>query len=75
MGGGSSQSGTVFKLAPNGSGGCTESVVYSFAGSGIDGANPYGALIIDGAGNLYGTTVNGGIGGISSGTVFEIFPH
>jgi uncharacterized repeat protein (TIGR03803 family) len=79
MNGGSFQNcvsgcGTVFKLVPNGSGGYTESVMHSFAGGNIDGANPHGTLIIDSAGKLYGTTVNGGAG-INFGTVFEVFPH
>ncbi len=34
------------------------------------GENPYGGLVADAAGNLFGTTNNGGAGGI--GTVFEI---
>ncbi|HEV2441309.1 MAG TPA: choice-of-anchor tandem repeat GloVer-containing protein [Steroidobacteraceae bacterium] len=63
--------GTVFKLAPNGSGGYTESILYSFTG-GTDGTLPDAGLIMDGAGNLYGTT-EGGNG--SDGNVFEINPH
>ncbi len=76
-GGGTYGSGTVYKLAPSAGGQYTESVLWSFTGSG-DGANPSGALIFDGAGNLYGTTQNGGnVSGQSFGTVFEIVlaPH
>lgn len=73
--GGGANVGTVFKLTPNGSGGYTASTVYSFAAANVDGANPSGPLIMDSAGNLYGTTVNGGATGDSSGTVFEIFPQ
>ena len=47
--------GTIFKLAPDG----TETVVHTFKG-GRDGAFPQEGLMTDGAGNLYGTTVNGG---------------
>jgi len=65
-GGGSMNSGTVFKLAPDG----TESVIYTFTGSNGDGAYPISALITDSAGNLYGTTENGGGSGL--GTVFEL---
>ena len=55
--GGASGQGVVFKLSPGG----TETVLYSFTG-GNDGAfpNDIGSLIADRAGNLYGTTVNGG---------------
>ena len=38
--------------------------------NGTDGAYPYGSLIADAAGNLYGTTIAGGANG--DGTVFEI---
>jgi uncharacterized repeat protein (TIGR03803 family) len=48
-----------------------ESVLYSFTG-GADGSNPYGALVEDAAGNLYGTAVEGGAKGV--GTVFELAP-
>ena len=67
---GASGQGVVFKLAPNGTGGWTESVLYSFTG-GSDGGQPfYGSLIADGAGNLYGTTVGGGASG--AGVVFKL---
>jgi hypothetical protein len=59
--------GTVFELcAPSSSGGCgrgnawTERVVHSFTAGRIDGAYPHAAVITDGLGNLYGTTVYGG---------------
>lgn len=66
--GGSTGSGTVFKLDPAGN----ESVLYSFRGHPADGAIPYGALVRDQAGNLYGTTSGGGTSG--PGTVFELSP-
>ncbi|MGC1434934.1 MAG: choice-of-anchor tandem repeat GloVer-containing protein, partial [Terriglobales bacterium] len=47
-------------------------VLYSFAG-GRDGSNPAAGLIFDGAGNLYGTTQNGGVQ--QAGTVFELTPN
>jgi uncharacterized repeat protein (TIGR03803 family) len=57
--------GTVFKLDTSGN----ETVLHSFTGG--DGANPYyGALIMDTAGNLYGTTLSGGASG--GGTVFKL---
>jgi uncharacterized repeat protein (TIGR03803 family) len=43
--------GTVFKIAPDG----TETILHAFKG-GSDGSAPSGALILDNAGNLYGTT-------------------
>lgn len=48
----------------------TESVLWSFGGASGDGKGPSGALVLDGAGNLYGTTAGGGA--YSSGTVFKI---
>jgi uncharacterized repeat protein (TIGR03803 family) len=62
LGGGGNNSGTVFKLVPTSSG-VTETVLYSFcahAANCVDGANPYAGLIMDQAGNLYGTTYYGG---------------
>lgn len=61
--------GTVFELTPTGTG-WSYSVLYVFKGH-RDGANPEGKLTLDAAGNLYGTTLNGGDGG---GTVFELSP-
>ena len=48
-----------------------ETVLYTFTG-GTDGNGPNSPLIFDKAGNLYGTTLNGGDYGI--GTVFEVKP-
>ena len=50
-----------------------ESVLHSFNNNGTDGVNPYAGLIVDAAGNLYGTTVEGGIHNL--GTVFELSPR
>jgi len=67
--------GTVYKLAPNGAGTLTESVIHSFLGTeGItDGQNPVGGLVLDSAGNLWGSTPVGGQKGL--GTVFELTPN
>src|SRR5205823_1736789 len=62
--------GAVYKLTPQG-GGWTESVLYSFQG-GTDGASPISNVVIDPAGNLYGTTSEGGAPGCSCGTVFRL---
>jgi uncharacterized repeat protein (TIGR03803 family) len=62
--------GTVFELTPDSSG-WTEKILHTF-GKGHDGQKPYGGLIFDSAGNLYGTTYQGGLYGV--GTVFELTP-
>src|SRR5580692_12843049 len=66
-GGGTSFSGGVFKVAPDG----TETVLYSFTG-GADGAFPISALVRDSVGNLYGTTTQGG--SVGAGVVFKVDP-
>ena len=72
--GGSFGGGTVFELMLNTTINrcCREAPVYSF-GSSTDGANPRAALVFDSSGNLYGTTVNGGM--YSGGTAFELSPN
>jgi uncharacterized repeat protein (TIGR03803 family) len=59
--------GVVFKIDPAGN----ETVLYTFTGD-ADGSYPYGGLIRDAAGNLYGTTSLGGASG--TGTVFKLSP-
>lgn len=68
--GGPYGSGTVYQLSPSGTG-WREKVLYGFTG-GSDGNEPYGGLIIDAKGNLYGTTIFGG--DPECGTVFELTP-
>jgi len=65
--GGKFRFGTVFKVTATG----TETVLHSF-GSGTDGYFPAAGLILDSAGNLYGTTRSGGSGNL--GTVFMLTP-
>ncbi len=60
--GGATDNGAVFELQPSG----TETVLYSFTGK-TDGAIPRAGLILDTAGNLYGTTYNGGNTGAACG--------
>ena len=69
--GGVNGGGVVFRLAPNPDGSWTESVLHAFQG-GNDGLNPVGGLTFDTAGNLYGTTQNGGAPG--GGTIFKLTP-
>ena len=63
--------GVVFELSRNSLGSWTETVLYAF--SGPDGLGPWGSLVMDAAGNLYGTTLVGGTG-CTCGVVFELFP-
>jgi uncharacterized repeat protein (TIGR03803 family) len=70
--GGASKNGVVFKLTP----GVATKALYSFKGRGRglkDGANPYGGVIVDLDGNLYGMTFNGGAFG--KGAVFKLAPN
>lgn len=68
-GGGANGYGVVFELSKTESG-WVETILHSFTDS--DGAQPFGGLIFDSAGNLYGTTSCGGTG--NAGTVFELTP-
>jgi uncharacterized repeat protein (TIGR03803 family) len=75
--------GVAFELSPNRSGGWTETVLHTFCSESnrLDGDGPISGLIMDEAGNLYGTTVGGGNGNnicdVSStcGLVFELTPN
>jgi len=69
--GGVKGDGTAFELMPKAGGGWTEVGLHTF-GNGSDGLYPYGNLIFDASGNLYGTTDQGGVYGL--GTVFELSP-
>ncbi len=72
--------GTVFRLAPQVGGGWSETVLFDFS-DGTDGGYPLGGLIIDGQGNLYGTTIYGGSNscfallGTTCGVVFKLSPQ
>jgi uncharacterized repeat protein (TIGR03803 family) len=65
--GGADYSGVVFKLNTAGQ----ETVLYTFTG-GADGGYPYAGVVLDGAGNLYGTTYGGGASG--AGVVYVVSP-
>jgi uncharacterized repeat protein (TIGR03803 family) len=69
--GGENGAGPVFKLAPDGS---NFAVLYTFCNlaSCADGSEPLGGVILDADGNLYGTTVEGGVN--NSGAVFALTP-
>src|ERR1039458_5392996 len=49
-----------------------EKVLHNFNNNGTDGTNPHAGLIFDAAGNLYGTTYEGGT--YDDGIVFELTP-
>ncbi len=59
--------GVVFEINTSGK----YTVLYSFTG-GADGSGPFAGVILDSAGNLYGTTYNGGLSG--NGVVFKVGP-
>ena len=69
-GGGPTFAGEVFKLDPAGN----LTVLYGFCSQSgcTDGYAPFGTLIRDGAGNLYGTTIAGG--DTFNGTVYKLDP-
>jgi len=74
--GGINGRGVVFKVHTSG----RETVLYSFPAYPGDGANPTAGVIVDKAGNLYGTTVFGGENDVDfggepeTGTVFKLDP-
>jgi uncharacterized repeat protein (TIGR03803 family) len=69
-GGGRYSGGTVFRITPSG----RHNEVYAFCQKEncTDGENPFGGVILDKKGNLYGTTGSGGAYG--AGTVFKLTP-
>ena len=76
--GGANQLGTVFELTPGTNGQWSETILHSFPASPGDGYEPTG-IVMDGAGNLYGTTTIGGTSGNCKvvqgcGTIFELSP-
>ncbi|MEO7724227.1 MAG: choice-of-anchor tandem repeat GloVer-containing protein [Chthoniobacterales bacterium] len=70
--GGANGAGTVFALTPTATGEWDFKTLYAFQGA-PDGVFPYGALLFDGAGNIYGTTYYGGTDGL--GAVYRLSPN
>jgi uncharacterized repeat protein (TIGR03803 family) len=73
--------GVVFKLSRMEDGGLAETVLHSFRGGKTDGGSPQAGVVIDGTGNIYGTTYGGGGTGcddgsaeLGCGTVYELSP-
>jgi uncharacterized repeat protein (TIGR03803 family) len=69
---GANNLGSVYELSPIAASQWKEKVLYSFQG-GSDGQNSLGNLVVDAAGNLYGTTSEGGAT-CSCGTIFKLTP-
>lgn len=74
FGGGTYNSGTVFRLTPTTTGPWKETILHAFTGSNIggDGSGPQDAPTLDQFGNIFGTTLAGGV--LGTGTVFELSP-
>lgn len=71
--GGTSGEGTVFRLTATSDGKWKESILHNFTFK--KGALPNGGLVIDSTGNLYGTTVGGGLYSCDyCGTVYKLEP-
>jgi uncharacterized repeat protein (TIGR03803 family) len=65
--GAQTNSGTIFELTPNGSGGYNFNVIYT-CGSTQDCNNSLGSLVMDSAGNLYGSTIFGNVFKLTNGS-------
>jgi uncharacterized repeat protein (TIGR03803 family) len=71
--------GTIFELSPAADGSWTETILYEFSHKSFVPRDPGAGVLLDQAGNFYGTTVYGGItkcgeSGSGCGTVFEFKP-
>ena len=69
--GGANSFGSVFQLTPGTAGKWTKNILFSFTG-GNDGGEPYGDLIVDASGAVYGTAELGGT--LGHGVVFKVTP-
>ncbi len=81
QGGGENGFGVVYKLTPTSEGLWKETILWNFKGSPTDGATSDSTLLMDSAGNLYGTTLYGGLKNQENtecsngcGVVFELSP-
>jgi uncharacterized repeat protein (TIGR03803 family) len=70
--GGRLNQGTVYKLSPGNGGQWRETVLWNFGTLSNDGLNPFGNVVLDRSGNIYGTAETGGAH--RNGTVFELVP-
>ncbi len=69
LGGGADDDGTVFTISPSG----TQTTIYGFKKAKTDGSGRKSGLIMNQAGDFYGTTETGGTR--DDGTVFEVRPN
>lgn len=68
--GGTNGAGTVYELSPKSGGGWTETVIYTFSGTGSDGISPSAGMTIAPNGTMYSTTPDGGA--YSGGVIFSL---
>lgn len=72
-----SNNGVIYELSPNGQGGYTQTVLFSFPG-GVNGSNPIGGVVLS-QGSLFGVTINGGSShcdfGYGCGVIFQLSPN
>jgi uncharacterized repeat protein (TIGR03803 family) len=66
--------GTVFELSPGPGGVWKEKSLHSFSYKAGEGYYPFGSLVLDAVGNLFGMTPDGGTDGLC-GTVYELTPQ
>jgi len=74
--GGAYDVGSVFELSPDATGaeGWSLSVLHSFLNSHADGQGPWDKVVLDKAGNVYGTTRDGGPESAAGGVIFKLTP-
>jgi len=66
--------GVVFQLTPQSDGTWKETVLHSFPAFKTDGSKPYEGVVLDGAGNVYGATSQGG-SSTNCGVIFKLAPQ
>jgi uncharacterized repeat protein (TIGR03803 family) len=65
--------GTIFRLTRGAHGGWVETILYRFT-AGTDGFSPQAGVVLDHAGNIYGTTLYGGSASCGCGVVYKLAP-
>jgi len=71
-GGGTHGDGTVFRLTPMPDGRWRETILHNFPSTTIDGGGPFGGVLVDAKGNLYGMTMS--LGTHDRGVAFQLAP-